>query len=126
MVREGYAPVTYTNPQVKLKLWNSHVTTIILPAAENHERTVGVIKNIPWILDLCCRLEHRTFSTAEFLSGHPDLQPFTFHLFQSLWDTSVHTVFMEDLGMYCSDCSMGVMLCCTQYTQSQCMEWRER
>ena len=73
-----------------------------------------------------CRLERRTFSTAEFLSGHPDLQPFTFNLFQSPWNTSVHTVFMEDLGMYCSGCSVGVMLCCMQYTQSQCMEWRER
>ena len=28
--------------------------------------------------------------------------------------------------MYCSGCSMGVMLCCMQCTQSQCMEWRER
>ena len=45
-----------------------------------------------------CRLAQRTFSTAEFLKTHPTLQPFTFCLFQSQWDSSVHTAYMEDLG----------------------------
>jgi large subunit ribosomal protein L38 len=42
-------------------------------------------------------LDQRTFSMAEFLSACPSLQPFTFSLFQSLWDSSVHTAYIEDL-----------------------------
>jgi large subunit ribosomal protein L38 len=42
-------------------------------------------------------LDQRTFSTADFLAAQPSLQPFTFNLFQSLWDNSVHTAYMESL-----------------------------
>ena len=61
-----------------------------------------------------CRLAQRTFSTAEFLKTHPTVQPFTFCLFQSQWDSSVHTAYMEDLGrpeiMMCVE--SDVMVCC--------------
>ena len=52
----------------------------------------------PQVKWLFCRLEQRSFSTAEFMAAHPTLQPFTFSLFQSLWYSSVHTAYMEHLG----------------------------
>ena len=48
--------------------------------------------------NVCHRLDQRTFSTADLLAAQPGLQPFTFNLFQSLWDNTVHTAYMEALG----------------------------
>ena len=80
------------------------------------------------VLVVLCRLAQRTFSTAEFLKTHPTLQPFTFSLFQSQWDSSVHTAYMEDLGrpesMMCVESDVMIVLCCWQCTQSQYMRWR--
>ena len=84
--------------------------------------------NIPTVCVVLCRLAQRTFSTAEFLKTHPTVQPFTFSLFQSQWDSSVHTAYMEDLGrpeiMMCVESDVMFVLCCWQCTQSQCMRWR--
>ena len=78
---------------------------------------------------LFCRLEQKSFSTAEFMAAHPTLQPFTFSLFQSLWDSSVHTAYMEHLGRAGCVCVRErgggfIALCMLQCIQSQCMEWR--
>lgn len=43
-------------------------------------------------------LDQRTFSTRTFLCHHPQLQPFTFAMFQSQWDTTVQHTFSNVLG----------------------------
>ena len=43
-------------------------------------------------------LDQRSFSTHSFLSCHPQLELFTFALFQSQWDSSVQRTFSDVLG----------------------------
>ena len=50
------------------------------------------------------RLDHRTFSTSGFISRYPQVEPFSFALFQSQWDDSVQHIYSSVLGRHYSVC----------------------
>ena len=44
-------------------------------------------------------LEQRTFLTSGFIERYPQVEPFSFAMFQSQWDESVQHMFSNVLGM---------------------------
>ena len=48
-------------------------------------------------------LEQRTFSTSGFIEKFPQVEPFSFAMFQSQWDDSVQHMFSNVLGMLSQD-----------------------
>ena len=49
-------------------------------------------------------LEQRTFSTSGFIERFPQVEPFSFAMFQSQWDNSVQHMFSNVLGILCIAC----------------------
>ncbi len=58
-------------------------------------------------------LDQRTFSTSDFIKKFPQVEPFSFAMFQSQWDESVQHMFSDVLGMVC----VCVCVCSPVYTR---------